>query len=434
MQVHGRGQLTFQERLAVEREYVENYNVKKDLRILLRTIGGRVAGRRRLLTQRSATATSSPSPCYRARPREAPELNIHRSRRGRSDAARPAGGWPCREAEGAVRVLRHGAATPRCPSRTVSDAALEQQMALMARSGVESVRVTFGWADSSRPRAHTTGARLDRVVAAAARHRLAVLINVTEPTPLWASREPEQPGVRPLPARGPGPVRRAHAAGWSCATGRTARFWAANPSLPKVPVRQWQVWNEQTRALALGQPALGAAATPKLLQGHLPGDQGRDRGAKVVAGSFVAFGRTTASGTAIRDLYRAGAKGCFDEIAVHPFTNNPQLGERHGRPDARDRPAGARGDDASARDGRKPIILTELTWPAADGQGARRGAARPRDHHARPGKRPAQGRLHASWRAAAQAAASRRPTGTPGPPRTTRSRRAVGRCPSATRA
>jgi exopolysaccharide biosynthesis polyprenyl glycosylphosphotransferase len=37
MQVHGRGQLTFQERLAVEREYVENYSLKKDLRILLRT-------------------------------------------------------------------------------------------------------------------------------------------------------------------------------------------------------------------------------------------------------------------------------------------------------------------------------------------------------------------------------------------------------------
>jgi exopolysaccharide biosynthesis polyprenyl glycosylphosphotransferase len=39
MQVHGRGQLTFQERLAVEREYVENYSLKKDLRILLRTVG-----------------------------------------------------------------------------------------------------------------------------------------------------------------------------------------------------------------------------------------------------------------------------------------------------------------------------------------------------------------------------------------------------------
>jgi exopolysaccharide biosynthesis polyprenyl glycosylphosphotransferase len=39
MQVHGRGQLTFQERLAIEREYVENYSLKKDLRILLRTAG-----------------------------------------------------------------------------------------------------------------------------------------------------------------------------------------------------------------------------------------------------------------------------------------------------------------------------------------------------------------------------------------------------------
>ncbi|MBD0282486.1 MAG: sugar transferase [Thermoleophilaceae bacterium] len=38
MQVHGRGELTFQERMAVEREYVENYSLKKDLRILLRTI------------------------------------------------------------------------------------------------------------------------------------------------------------------------------------------------------------------------------------------------------------------------------------------------------------------------------------------------------------------------------------------------------------
>jgi exopolysaccharide biosynthesis polyprenyl glycosylphosphotransferase len=38
MQVHGRGELNFQERLAVEREYVENYSLRKDLRILLRTV------------------------------------------------------------------------------------------------------------------------------------------------------------------------------------------------------------------------------------------------------------------------------------------------------------------------------------------------------------------------------------------------------------
>ncbi len=38
MQVHGRGELNFQERLAVEREYVENYSLRKDLKILLRTV------------------------------------------------------------------------------------------------------------------------------------------------------------------------------------------------------------------------------------------------------------------------------------------------------------------------------------------------------------------------------------------------------------
>jgi lipopolysaccharide/colanic/teichoic acid biosynthesis glycosyltransferase len=38
MQVHGRGELNFQERLAVEREYVENYSLRKDLKLLLRTV------------------------------------------------------------------------------------------------------------------------------------------------------------------------------------------------------------------------------------------------------------------------------------------------------------------------------------------------------------------------------------------------------------
>jgi exopolysaccharide biosynthesis polyprenyl glycosylphosphotransferase len=38
MQVHGRGELNFQERLAVEREYVENYSLRKDIKILVRTV------------------------------------------------------------------------------------------------------------------------------------------------------------------------------------------------------------------------------------------------------------------------------------------------------------------------------------------------------------------------------------------------------------
>ena len=38
MQVYGRGKLTMEERVAVERDYVENVSMGRDLRILLLTI------------------------------------------------------------------------------------------------------------------------------------------------------------------------------------------------------------------------------------------------------------------------------------------------------------------------------------------------------------------------------------------------------------
>ncbi len=44
MQVHGRGELSFSERLAVEREYVENHSLRKDLSILFRTLSVVIRG------------------------------------------------------------------------------------------------------------------------------------------------------------------------------------------------------------------------------------------------------------------------------------------------------------------------------------------------------------------------------------------------------
>jgi lipopolysaccharide/colanic/teichoic acid biosynthesis glycosyltransferase len=44
MQVFGRGELTFEERLAVECDYVENLSLARDLQILLLTLKAVVAG------------------------------------------------------------------------------------------------------------------------------------------------------------------------------------------------------------------------------------------------------------------------------------------------------------------------------------------------------------------------------------------------------
>jgi lipopolysaccharide/colanic/teichoic acid biosynthesis glycosyltransferase len=44
MQVFGRGALSFEERLAVERDYIENLSISRDLRILALTVPSVLAG------------------------------------------------------------------------------------------------------------------------------------------------------------------------------------------------------------------------------------------------------------------------------------------------------------------------------------------------------------------------------------------------------
>jgi exopolysaccharide production protein ExoY len=45
MQIYGRGELTLVERLAVERDYVENLSLRRDLKILALTLPAVLAGR-----------------------------------------------------------------------------------------------------------------------------------------------------------------------------------------------------------------------------------------------------------------------------------------------------------------------------------------------------------------------------------------------------
>ena len=45
MQVYGRGDLSFEERLSLEREYIENLSLGRDLRIIAKTIPAVILGR-----------------------------------------------------------------------------------------------------------------------------------------------------------------------------------------------------------------------------------------------------------------------------------------------------------------------------------------------------------------------------------------------------
>jgi len=246
----------------------------------------------------------------------------------------------------------------------VSDAAVEEQVRLMARSGVESLRITISWdAVEPAPGAYNWPV-LDRLVASASRHRLAIVLNVTA-TPQWASERPDDVDWWRLPPRDPDAFAQ-FMRQLVMRYGPRGNFWAQNHSLPRVPIRQWQIWNEQT-APWHWKPQPWAPSYTRLLKAAYRAIHGADRGAKVVAGSLVAARADYAPWDAIRDLYRAGAKRFFDVIAVHPFTHNArsvratlwQLLEMVRRVRAHMRRRG---------DGRKPVILTEMTWPAAVGR------------------------------------------------------------------
>jgi hypothetical protein len=248
-------------------------------------------------------------------------------------------------------------------AEAVPDALLEQQTALMARSGVESLRVSVSWLTLEPARGTYNWSSSDRLVAAAARHRLQLLVNVLN-TPRWATTRPNAQYYARYPPRDPRFFRE-FMRQLVLRYGPRGSFWTENPALPRVPVRWWQIWNEQMAPWFWASRPWAPSYT-RLLRAAYRGIKGEDRRAKVVAGSLVTLGRYS-QWAGMRDLYRARARRYFDAVAIHPFTDgsipvSQSVGRvveivRRVRQVMR-----ARGDR------RKPVILTEVSWPAARGR------------------------------------------------------------------
>jgi hypothetical protein len=234
--------------------------------------------------------------------------------------------------------------------RAVQDA----QFAWMARSGVESVRVVFPWAGAQPVPGPINFTQTDQLVGLAAAHRLRVLPVVIY-APRWAALN-NNPGLSP-------PRKSADYAAYLRALvrryGPRGSFWAANPGVPRVPIREWEVWNEpnvrsywNVRSGPRG-PFLGYAA---LLRASYRAIKRADRHAKVVLAGFpLDLPRDLAM------LYRRGhIRRYFDVAGLHPFLKTPELSlsvvELVRRVMRR------------FHDARKPIEITEITWPASRGQ------------------------------------------------------------------
>jgi hypothetical protein len=247
--------------------------------------------------------------------------------------------------------------------RVVSDEQLEAQMATMARSGVESMRTVIGWGSLEPSPGNYTWGPLDRIVAATARHRIIFFPNISA-SPQWASANPGSPDHWRYGPADPNSFARFMRQA-VLRYGPRGTFWRENPQLPRVPVRQWQIWNEQV-APWFWNPQPWPRSYVRLLRATYRAIHAADRGAKVIPGGFVGVGRK-APWDNMTDLYRAGGKGYFDGISIHPFTLVPNSVKR-----TIDQTIEiirlVRQRMRRRGDGRKPVYLTELDWPAALGR------------------------------------------------------------------
>ena len=221
----------------------------------------------------------------------------------------------------------------------------------MRSAGAGTVRIAFAW-DALEP--FGAGAYdfsgTDALVAEAARRRLPVL-PVVQRTPAWAAARPADGAASP--PRDPAQYARLLTA-LVGRYGPAGSLWRERPELPRTPIRAWQIWNEPslTRYWSVQPFAPGYV---RLLKAAATAIRAADRSARVVLA-----GLPNESFTALRSIYRAGGRGAFDAVALHPYTGRVENVVRLIE--------AARRQMRRARDLRTPVWLTELSWPAAEGK------------------------------------------------------------------
>ena len=203
--------------------------------------------------------------------------------------------------------------------------------------GVGLVRQSVDWARVERSPGRYYLASYDRWIADLARRRLRwlpILFNraLRSAAPLRGTAARTYPPRRytDLGAFGAVLARR---------YGPGGSFWERHPRLPRLPVRAWQVWNEPNlpvywppRTRRLRSPAAGRGQAIKRV----------DPEAEIVTAGMPQSRLGVPFRTFLERMYRAGAAGSFDTLAVHGFARDSRGSLAPSRRRAGSRPRTAR--------------------------------------------------------------------------------------------
>jgi hypothetical protein len=158
----------------------------------------------------------------------------------------------------------------------------------------------------------------DREMKLAAEHGIRIFPFVWG-TPEWVAPEPiDQPIASPFQLGAWGSFLRKAVDRY----GPDGSFWLAHPELDYLPIREWEIWNEEN--IVTFSNTTNPLAYAKLLRESGQVLHAVDPGSKVIVGGL--FGRplqippNTSSGDFLSRLYRSkNVKSYFDGVALHPY-------------------------------------------------------------------------------------------------------------------
>ena len=207
----------------------------------------------------------------------------------------------------------------------------DEDLDRMAQGHVGTIRLVVPWgAIETTPKPDDANLQyIDTIVLGAAARGIQVLPTIYA-TPVWVAEGLD--GAKCDPACGPYAPRSDEAiAAWKAFIGRVVdrygpngQLWNEHPEVDAVPIRSWQIWNEQNSP-TFYQPKVDPASYEKVLSAASEAIRARDPEAEVILGGM--FGTPlhgqppaqTAWGF-LRELYAIDEAGSsFDSIAAHPY-------------------------------------------------------------------------------------------------------------------
>ena len=261
-----------------------------------------------------------------------------------------------------------GAAVPKTfygivPQASLTDADFER----MEEGRVGTLRFELYWAGVDRTAAADdyNWSGPDATVANAASHGVQPLPFVYS-TPTWVANGLDGFNCGDATCAPYAPKSRAALDAWSAFLGEAVRrygpggeFWAENPTIPQMPIRNWQLLNEQNSP-TFYKPKPNVKAYAKVLAAGHDAIAAEDPGAKVVLGGMFQTplqGRKPAieAWNYLEKLYKVkGAKKSFDGVAAHPYASKMKT--------VIDVIELFRDEMKDARDKQTGLWITELGW------------------------------------------------------------------------